>query len=528
MGDGFNNPVVGGQGSLVRTSIHSPGYVPGVNGWSINKDGTSEFHGIVITGGSLIVTSTGQGVFVYSGVPALGNLIVSIASAAGTDAVGNAYPQGLNVNQGEIDGSIINASAITAGAISAGSIGDSTIVNSDFQGGTMENTTITFDAATGVLLVYASTTTVTTLTASGNFTVPAAVTSLKVECWGGGGGAAGGGLAGGANSGGYGGGGGAYSKVNAFTVTPAQVIPYVIGSAGSAGSPNNLGTNGGITSFNSTTCKAYGGTAATLSSIGHGGASGSGVGDVKFSGGNSATATGSGGSGGGEAAGPSSNGNPGSSNTGSGTAAGGSGTSGANGGAGGSANNNGTAGSIAGGGGGGGGGGASAGNGGAGARGQIVVTYTSARTLVSSLAAIAGTDAFGNSYPIGTMISGGELVASNPVTLTGPETWHAVSYGAGWADGTAPVQGLKYRLTPQNNVEFKGAAANAAAAAAQTMFTLPVGYRPPVSRTFLTYCRTNNSVGFVEVASTGVTTLIALTAGGHTFDFDGLFFSLDN
>lgn len=47
---GFNNSVVGGQGTLVRESIHSPDYVPGVSGWTINRDGSAEFNGVTFRG----------------------------------------------------------------------------------------------------------------------------------------------------------------------------------------------------------------------------------------------------------------------------------------------------------------------------------------------------------------------------------------------------------------------------------------------------------------------------------------------
>lgn len=40
---GFSNPITGGQGALVRPAIKSPNYVPGVSGWSINRDGSAEF-----------------------------------------------------------------------------------------------------------------------------------------------------------------------------------------------------------------------------------------------------------------------------------------------------------------------------------------------------------------------------------------------------------------------------------------------------------------------------------------------------
>lgn len=97
MSGGFNNPIVGGGGALVYPSIHSPDYVPGVSGWSINKDGSAEFDDLTIRGtfeGTDFEISS-AGIFIYSGTPAAGNLIASIASAAGSDRFGNAYVQGI-------------------------------------------------------------------------------------------------------------------------------------------------------------------------------------------------------------------------------------------------------------------------------------------------------------------------------------------------------------------------------------------------------------------------------------------------
>jgi hypothetical protein len=39
----FGNPIIGGQSKLIREAIQSPNYLPGVSGWSINRDGTAEF-----------------------------------------------------------------------------------------------------------------------------------------------------------------------------------------------------------------------------------------------------------------------------------------------------------------------------------------------------------------------------------------------------------------------------------------------------------------------------------------------------
>ncbi len=91
MSDGFSSPVVGGGGALIRPSAHSPGYVHGTTGWSINKDGSAEFNNIVIRGGTVV---SGTALY-YSGTPALGNLVLSISPAAGIDPYGNAYPAGI-------------------------------------------------------------------------------------------------------------------------------------------------------------------------------------------------------------------------------------------------------------------------------------------------------------------------------------------------------------------------------------------------------------------------------------------------
>jgi hypothetical protein len=76
--------------------------VPGVSGWSINKDGTVEFNSGTfrgtVTAGQFIGTNfiiNQSGIFFYSGTPALGNLILAIAPANGTDSFGNTFQQGI-------------------------------------------------------------------------------------------------------------------------------------------------------------------------------------------------------------------------------------------------------------------------------------------------------------------------------------------------------------------------------------------------------------------------------------------------
>ncbi len=90
------NPVVGGT-VLRRAAIASPNYAAGTAGWTINADGSAEFNNLTIRGtfDGTDYELNSSGAFFYSGTPALGNLIISIAPAAGTDAHGNPYVSGL-------------------------------------------------------------------------------------------------------------------------------------------------------------------------------------------------------------------------------------------------------------------------------------------------------------------------------------------------------------------------------------------------------------------------------------------------
>lgn len=98
---------------------------------------------------------------------------------------------------------------------------------------------------------------------AGNFTVPGGVFSVTVQCVGGGGG---GDFTDNADTAG-GGGGGYCSKI--WTVTPGQIIPYVVGAGGVRTSPDGSATNtdGGNTTFNATQI-AYGGGKGSSGGLG--------------------------------------------------------------------------------------------------------------------------------------------------------------------------------------------------------------------------------------------------------------------
>lgn len=212
----------------------------------------------------------------------------------------------------------------------------------------------------------------------GTFIVPAGVTSLQIQAWGGGG--AGGGAQGTAtlNRSGGGGSGGAYTAAT-VAVTPGASYTYTVG-AGGTGVSNAIGNPGGASTFNSPVVVTAAGGNPGMNNNGAGGAASIGG---TFNGGAGAAGTSGASGGGGGSAGSAGNGGNALTTTG-GAAGAGIGGAGANGvtlGA------NGIAATQLGGGG---GGARSTSNffgatprpGGAGFRGQIIITYT-LPTLVS-------------------------------------------------------------------------------------------------------------------------------------------------
>jgi len=79
-------PILAGT-NLARAAMQSPNFVTEVSGWIVRQDGSAEFNNVVIRGGEVIGGVTLE----YSGTPAAGNLIYSVAAFSGTDAYGNHY-----------------------------------------------------------------------------------------------------------------------------------------------------------------------------------------------------------------------------------------------------------------------------------------------------------------------------------------------------------------------------------------------------------------------------------------------------
>lgn len=200
------------------------------------------------------------------------------------------------------------------------------------------------------------------------FTVPAGVTSLTIECWGGGGR---GGLGSG-GAGGGGGGGGAYAKKTSLSVTVGENLTVNVGAGAT------LVAVAGDTWVKDTftvLAKAGSNGGGTVTG-GAGGLSGSCVGDTLFSGGTGGDATDAGGGGGASSAGSASVGTNGGSTS---SNIGGTGATaplnGGNGGNGGDENASGVSGSNPGGGGGGSGAGVGT-DPGLGGDGQVIINYS--------------------------------------------------------------------------------------------------------------------------------------------------------
>ena len=310
------------------------------------------------------------------------------------------------------------------------------------------------------------------------WTVPAGVTSIKVEVWGGGGGGGGSQNSFFTNRYGGGGGGGGYSVSN-LTVTSGQVYSITVGAGGTVGLNAN-GGNGGASSVTGPggTVTAAGGLGGARSTGAAGGTGG--IGNAN-DGGRGGTGNGNGGGGGGGA------GNAGNGIEGSNTSAGSGGPGspniapfrGGNGGASqNTATNNGNSGIAPGGGGGGGKSNSSTSSGGIGGAGQVVITYVCPTATISynpsafcksvSTASVTINGSTGGSFsviPSTGLVINSSTGAINPSTSTvGSYTVHykfAAANGCPAVDATAPVKinPLPVATVPnQTNINCHGGA----------------------------------------------------------------------
>lgn len=145
----FNNDVVGGT-TLVRPSIHSPNYVAGVSGWSINYDGSAEFNNVVVRGAFEVDGVPQRRVKIYT--DALGFPVIEFRDAAGGLYTMVAFDgvSALSIFAGTTNTEIselafetsgrIRFSGATYGVVYVGKLGDSIgYLTTDLPGGITES-----------------------------------------------------------------------------------------------------------------------------------------------------------------------------------------------------------------------------------------------------------------------------------------------------------------------------------------------------------------------------------------------------
>lgn len=134
MAGGFNNPLVGDGGGLVYPSIHSPNFVHGVSGWSINKDGSAEFRSIVVAPGTSIT------VFIQGPTPtanAIGDLWYDSTNGMLLHQWDGATWGPFSIGTGAIASGAITAALIAANTITAAQIAAGTITATQIAANTI-------------------------------------------------------------------------------------------------------------------------------------------------------------------------------------------------------------------------------------------------------------------------------------------------------------------------------------------------------------------------------------------------------
>lgn len=119
-----------------------------------------------------------------------------------------------------------------------------------------------------------------------------------------------------------------------------------------------------------------------------------------------------------------------------------------------------------------------------------------------------------------------------PARPAGTEPWNYVgaagqpAFGAGWSNFGGGFAGLAFKFvaSPPRSVWIKGEVTHTAVAA-QTIFTLPVAYRPASSQQFVCITNTSSIIG-VEVSAAGAVELLIAPAALVTHNID-LLVSLD-
>lgn len=135
---GFENNIINALNALIRAAIHSPNFITGVSGWTINKDGSAEFNNLTLRGtfqGTNWVINS-SGLFMYDPTETLGNLVVSITANAVTGPLGESVLAGITI--GKAANAQVNIKATAAGF----GVLDFPLNNATFPGLALINATV--------------------------------------------------------------------------------------------------------------------------------------------------------------------------------------------------------------------------------------------------------------------------------------------------------------------------------------------------------------------------------------------------
>jgi hypothetical protein len=140
--EGFSNPIIGGGGALVYPSIHSPNFVNGVSGWSIDKDGNAFFNSVTLPPGA-----GGATIFVQPVAPVANKVNdLWVNTAAGNQVLtwtGAAWAA-QKFGTGAIAAGAITAALIAAGTVVAGIINGTTVTAATINGSVFNGTDFAF------------------------------------------------------------------------------------------------------------------------------------------------------------------------------------------------------------------------------------------------------------------------------------------------------------------------------------------------------------------------------------------------
>ncbi|MFE9102951.1 hypothetical protein [Actinomadura geliboluensis] len=91
----FGNPIIGGNGTLVRQAMQSEGFQSGVTGWRVTREGDAEFNDVVVRGDLDVGTAT-QYVKVYRAPPPIDGpaIVFNSDRTTYTDGFIRAIPSG--------------------------------------------------------------------------------------------------------------------------------------------------------------------------------------------------------------------------------------------------------------------------------------------------------------------------------------------------------------------------------------------------------------------------------------------------